>query len=68
MAQDVIVEVYGEKLGVPGRAGRMIVYLAEEWDRVNVAEKGSVTFDFGFSEITPRINAIDPAMSTKDLI
>ena len=55
----VVVEIAGERLEVGGRTAAMMQYLARNSERVNVAEKGNVTFDFCEAEITPRISAID---------
>lgn len=41
----------------------MIVYLATQASRVNVPQKGSVTFHFADAEITPNIIAIDTPLS-----
>lgn len=55
----VVVSVEGKEVVVEGRAAVMVAYLAKNQDRVNVAEKGDVTFNFGHGEMTPKIVAID---------
>lgn len=64
-AGHVVVEIAGERLVVDGRAAAMVVYLAQNGQRVNVAEKGHVAFDFYAEQISPRIHAIDGAISLK---
>jgi len=54
-----VVQVNGEQTQVEGRAATMIGYLAANWRRVNVAQKGYLRFDFADGEMTPSINAID---------
>ena len=58
----VVVVIGGDEVQVPGRAGEMIRFLASNWERVNVAEKGDVTFNFARAEITPKVYAIDPQL------
>lgn len=62
MAQ-AVVAVNGEQVQVEGRAATMIAYLATQASRVNVPQKGSVTFHFADAEITPNIVAIDTPLS-----
>jgi len=62
MAQ-VVVLVGENRIAVEGRAAVMIAYLAEHAQRVNVAEKGAVTFNFCATDITPEIRAIDTPMT-----
>lgn len=62
MAQ-LVVQVDGRAIVVEGRAAEMIGYLAENASRVNVAQKGDVTFHFGEAQITPTITAIDAPLA-----
>ena len=64
MAQ-LIVQADGERVMVEGRTAVMVAYLAANAGRVNVAQKGNVTFDFAEAEITPRITAIDAPLSVR---
>ena len=61
----LVVEVGKGRTVVEGRAAELVAYLAANASRVNLPQKGNVTFHFADAEITPSINAIDAPLNVR---